>query len=172
MRCFASWNPISRAQPDIGSADSTLYIDLTKPEDAGNYTVQVANLYGTIDHSFRIDFTPILVKDINLKEVQLEAGGRLSLEAEVSGARVRWYKDGEELRIRKTAPYDPKAYVDDRQVSTLRVSRCTVEDSGSYVGRAETEAGQCYTSSCQVTVSEGTKVDTRHGQPFNWRYEM
>ena len=27
MRCFASWNPISRAQPDIGSADSTLYIE-------------------------------------------------------------------------------------------------------------------------------------------------
>ena len=177
MRCSAQWNPNSRADPEIGVAESTLHIDPTKPEDAGNYTVEVTNLHGTIDHSFRIDFTPILVKDMSLKEVQVEAGGTLILEAEVSGARVRWYKDGEELRIWKYTGKprthdDPRAYVKDDQVSTLRVINCTKEDSGSYEGRAETEAGECCTSSCQVTVDEGTKVDTRHGKPFDWRYDI
>ena len=85
MRCSAQWTPNSRTNPKIGVAESKLYIDLTKPEDAGNYTVQVSNQHGTIDHSFRIDFTPILVKDISQREVQLEAaGGTLVLEAEVS----------------------------------------------------------------------------------------
>ena len=67
-------------------------------------------------------------------------------------------------------PDDPRTHVYDGQVSFLRIYGCTVEDSGCYVGRAETEAGQCCTSSCKVTVNEGTTVDTRQGQPFNWRY--
>ena len=170
MRCSADWRPVCQLKPETGSASSSLRMDLTRPEDAGNYTVEVTNLQGTIEHSFRIDFTPTLVKDISLREVSVEAGGTLRLEAEVSGARVRWYKDGEELRIWKytgkpATPDDPRAYVKDSEVSSLKVFNCTVEDSGSYEGRAETEAGQCCTSSCQVQVNEG--ID---GRPLS-KYE-
>ena len=174
MRCSADWRPVCQLKPETGSATSSLRMDMTKPEDAGNYTVEVTNLQGTIEHSFRIDFTPTLVKDISLREASVDAGGTLNLEAEVSGARVRWYKDGEELRIWKYTGKprthdDPWAYVKDSKVSSLKVFNCTVEDSGSYVGRAETEAGQCCTSSCQVKVNEGIKVGI-DGRPLS-KYE-
>ena len=166
MSCSADWYPPGTLIPKDGHATSTLKFDPTKPEDAGDYAVQVTNLHGTIDHFIRIDFTPTLVKDICLKEVQVEVGGDLTLEAEVSGARLRWYRDGEELRDSYTeerrtgkprSPNDSRVCVRDLQVSRLMVKNCTKKDSGRYQGRAETEAGQCCTSSCYVSVDKADR---------------
>ena len=92
LQCFTHWRYWCR------EADVRLAFSITNPEDAGTYVVQVTNLHGTLEHSFKIDFRPILVRDITPREVKVMVGGQLRLEAEMSGGRITWYKDGKEVK--------------------------------------------------------------------------
>ena len=153
VQCFTHWLYWRR------EADVRLAFSNTKLEDAGTYVVQVTNLHGTLQHSFDIDFRPILVRDIYPNEARVMVGGKLRLEAEISGGRITWYKDGEEVKRWKSTgeprkPGDPTAHVRDDEISSLTIWECTMEDAGSYMGKTETVAGMCCTSSCQVTVEE------------------
>ena len=161
VQCYTHWLYWRR------EADVRLAFSSTKLEDAGKYVVQVTNLHGTLEHSFNIDFTPILVRDITPKEVKLMAGGKLRLEAEISGGRITWYKDGEEVKRWKSTgeprkPGDPTAHVEDDEISSLTIWECTMQDAGIYMGKTETVAGQCCTSFCQVVVEEGSQDNRRY----------
>ena len=161
LRCYTQWLYWCR------EAEVRLAFSSTTLEDARAYAVEVTNLHGTLEHSFNIDFTPILVRDITPKEVKVMVGGKLRLEAEMSGGRITWYKDGEEVKRweytgEKSKPGDPKAHVKDAEISSLTIWECRVEDAGSYMGKTETVAGQCCTSSCQITVTEGAHVTNKY----------
>ena len=166
MQCFTHWRYWCR------EADVRLAFSTTNLEDAGTYVVQVTNLHGTLEHSFKIDFRPILVRDITPREVKVMVGGQLRLEAEMSGGRITWYKDGKEVKRWKYTgeprkPGDPKAHVKDHEISSLFIRECTMEDAGSYMGKTETVAGQCCTSSYQVTVEEGSQVNRRYDHKYH-----
>ena len=114
-----------------------------RPGESDPYVVQVTNLHGTLQHSFDIDFRPILVRDIYPNEARVMVGGKLRLEAEISGGRITWYKDGEEVKRWKSTgeprkPGDPTAHVRDDEISSLTIWECTMEDAGSYMGKTET----------------------------------
>ena len=167
LQCSTHWRNWCR------EADVRLAFSTTNLEDAGTYVVQVTNLHGTLEHSFKIDFRPILVRDITPREVKVMVGGQLRLEAEMSGGRITWFKDGKEVKRWKYTgearkPGDPKAYVKDHEISSVFIRECTMEDAGSYMGKTETVAGQCCTSSCQVTVEEGSQ--SQINKRYNHKY--
>ena len=157
------------------SATSTLKIYKTELGDAGSYSVQVTNLHGSWEHTFdNVDFTPTLVKDISASEVEVVAGtGSLQLDVEVSGGRVSWFKDGTEVKQlkhgEKAKPGDLqernvnvrgllRIVTKNKEVSSLRVCECKMDDAGTYIAKAKTDAGECTSSACVVTVVEKGKL--------------
>ena len=69
---------------------SQLHVSKVELSDAGLYRVRVRNEHGSVERSINVDFTPTLVKDINLKEVTVRSGGMdtFRLEVEMSGGEV------------------------------------------------------------------------------------
>ena len=71
------------------------------------------------------------------------------LTAEVNGGDLKWFKDGVEL---KKVPGRIRIYTDGHNRSCLDIMKCTTEDTGVYIGKVKTTAGNCKTSPCHVEV--------------------
>ena len=142
------------------SASSELKICNTELGDAGTYSVQVKNLHGTTEHSFDIDFTPTLVKDMVPLELTVMAGtGSFKLEVEMSGGRVSWFKDGAEVQQEYDRIWELHGH-GRGEMSCLNVRKCKLEDAGRYVAKTKTDAGSCISSACLVNVVEKAKGKT------------
>jgi len=148
---FKSWRA-GRTVMDEGTetlarkAFSHIRIWNTKVEDAGEYKVVAANEHGEVERTLTVDFTPTLVRDINHKELSVEPGDRACLAVEMSGGRVKWFKDTEVkddpgFRVetvtelyKEFKEYEYEGEVKDA-TSYLRIRDCKPEDSGIYTGR-------------------------------------
>ena len=146
-------------------SDSRLEVSELELSDAGLYKVKVSNENGTVERSIMVDFTPKVVKDINMKEVTVRSGGedKFRLEVDLSGGKVKWYKDGKQLvnskpwEQRIIVSYARKIKGTKNGMFYLEVQECEFKNAGTYVAKVESKAGQCSSSPCVVTVVQGPK---------------
>ena len=143
--------------------EATTHLTLynAKMSDAGEYSVQISNINGSKTITFRIDFTPILVRDIRLfgwqleeKEVTVLATDFFRLDVEIYGGKVCWYKDGNIVEkegncARGGWRVSPRT---SQGTQHLTVKDVKLDDAGVYFAKIETEGGQCVTSTFQVNV--------------------
>ena len=120
-----------------------------------------------MERTLTVDFTPTLVRDINHKELSVEPGDRACLAVEMSGGRVKWFKEDTEVKddpgfrvetvtklYKEFKEYEYEGEVKDA-TSYLRIRDCKPEDSGIYTGRIKTPSGQqCISSYCKLTVAK------------------
>ena len=151
------------------NSNSKLEVSNLELSDAGNYKVKVKNEHGTAERSIKVDFTPTLVKDINMEEVTVRSGGedKFRLEVNMSGGEVKWYNDGEQ--VVESKPWEQRIIVSyarnikgtEDGIFYLEVQECEFKNAGTYVAKVESKAGQCSSSPCVVTVVQGTKKTSK-----------
>ena len=127
--------------------------------------MKVANLHGTIEKSINVISTPTVLKDIEPQQVTVRTGmGSFRLEVLMSGGIVQWYKDGKHLACAAAGcqtGWGPEYhyYIDGERTrgnfQFLVVRDVMFEDAGTYVAKIQSEAGECVSSPCLVTVVQG-----------------
>ena len=154
---YCSYGP----RPAKRNSSSSLTIFKAKSSDAGVYSVKMANLHGSTEKSIKISFTPTLVKDIDQRQVRVSSGmGSFRLEVLMAGGRVNWYRDGQLLtedciglgqgsRVYIVVDSSTNGY------QSINISAVKFQHDGTYVAKVKTQAGECVSSPCVVTVVQG-----------------
>lgn len=134
-----------------GATESSLTFESLTLSDAGNYSVVVTNLAGTIETDPALlevsELPPTFVSQPD--DARLVKGAGLDLSIEIHGSlpfTYQWYKDGTAL--------------DDSTESTFSLTDFDLSDAGTYQIVVTNEAG--VTSSREISVSY-------HGRNFDFR---